>query len=202
MDLNPFSPIGITGDTARFLDVFLLHCLLKESPDDNSEEAVANARNQHSVAERGRDPALRLVRGIDHPSVVDWGAEIVRECEIIATALDDAHGTSEYAMATQNAARALEDPAGTLSARMLGEMQAQHDCSYFGFIMARSQQYRREMLEQPVSELISARFSRMAADSVARQHEIESADTVPFELFRRQYISQDTTGQILARQQG
>src|SRR5438876_520912 len=28
MDLDPFSPIGITADTIRFLDIFLLHCLL------------------------------------------------------------------------------------------------------------------------------------------------------------------------------
>jgi glutamate--cysteine ligase len=202
MDLNPFSPIGITSDTARFLDVFLLHCLLKESPDDNSEEAVANARNQHSVAERGRDPGLRLVRGIDNPCVVDWGAEIVQECEIIASALDDAHGTNAYSLATRSAAHALNDPASTLSACMLDEMQAQHGSSYFGFIMARSQKYRQEMLENPISDLMSARFSRMATDSVARQHEIESGDAVPFELFRRQYISQDTTGRILARQQG
>ena len=60
MDLDPFSPIGIDADTARFLDVFLLHCLLTHSPDDNDDEIVANARNQHSVAERGRDPGLRL----------------------------------------------------------------------------------------------------------------------------------------------
>ena len=56
MDLNPFSPIGIDSETACFLDVFLLHCLLTESPDDSTEESLANARNQHSVAERGRDP--------------------------------------------------------------------------------------------------------------------------------------------------
>ncbi len=202
MDLNPFSPIGITADTARFLDVFLLHCLLRESPDDNSEETVANARNQHSVAERGRDPGLRLIRGIHNPSVVDWGAEIVQECEIIAAALDDAHRTNAYSQATQDAARALHDPANTLSARMLDEMQARHACSYFAFIMAHSQAYRREMLEKPVSELMSARFAHMATESIATQHQIESADTMPFELFRRQYISQDATRQILARQQG
>eukprot|EP01136_Pigoraptor_vietnamica_P040498 Opistho-1_new@12471 len=32
MDLNPFEPIGIGASTLRFLDVFLLHCLLTDSP--------------------------------------------------------------------------------------------------------------------------------------------------------------------------
>src|SRR4029453_16433737 len=38
MDLDPFSPIGIAVETARFLDAFLLHCLLAESPPDSPEE--------------------------------------------------------------------------------------------------------------------------------------------------------------------
>jgi glutamate--cysteine ligase len=85
---------------------------------------------------------------------------------------------------------------------MLSEMADRHSNSYFGFVMARSQQYRQQLLEQPLSDLLTARFSRMASESMAKQHEIESTDTMPFELFRRQYISQDMTGAILERQQG
>ena len=40
MDLDPFEPLGISAATARFLDVFLLHCLLTDSPPD-SPEAVS-----------------------------------------------------------------------------------------------------------------------------------------------------------------
>lgn len=202
VDLNPFSPVGITEDTSRFLDVFLLHCLLTDSPDDSTEEIVANARNQHAVAERGRDPGLRLIRGVDYPGVGEWGAEIISECENIADALDKANGTQAYGTAVENAARALGDPAGTLSAQILSEMRDRHSNSYFGFVMARSQQYRQQLLDQPLSDLLTARFARMATDSISKQQEIESADTMPFELFRRQYISQDMTGAILARQQG
>jgi glutamate--cysteine ligase len=201
MDLDPFSPIGISDQTARFLDVFLLHCLLKDSPDDNSEEVVANARNQHSVAERGREPDLRLIRGADHPRLVDWGSEIVRECLAIAGALDEANNSRAYSMALENAAAALHDPARTLSAQMLGEMHADHGDSYFNFVMARSRLYRQQLLEQPLPDILAARFSRMASDSLTRQRDIEATDTMPFELFRRQYTSQDMTGEILARRQ-
>lgn len=201
MDLDPFSPIGISDQTARFLDVFLLHCLLKESPNDNSDEVVANARNQHSVAERGRDPNLRLIRGAEHPRLADWGTEIVRESLMIARALDEANATDAYSTALENAAAALRDPSLTLSARMLGEMRADHGDNYFNFVMARSRQYREQLLEQPLPDILAARFSRMATDSLARQRDIEAADAMPFELFRRQYVSQDMTGDILARLQ-
>src|SRR5207247_3020408 len=41
MDLDPFVPIGIKAQTLRFLDVFLLHCLLADSPDDTPQEIAA-----------------------------------------------------------------------------------------------------------------------------------------------------------------
>jgi glutamate--cysteine ligase len=201
MDLDPFSPIGISDQTARFLDVFLLHCLLKESPDDNSEEVVANARNQHSVAERGRDPGLRLIRGADHPRLADWGTDIIRECLPIARALDQANATRAYSTALEQASAALHDPSLTLSAQMLAEMRANHGDNYFGFIIERSQQYRQQLLEQPLPDILAARFFRMATDSLARQRDIEAADAMPFELFRRQYVSHEMTDAILAGRQ-
>ena len=39
-------------DAPRFLDVFLLHCLLRDSPPDTPDEIVALARNQHRCAAR------------------------------------------------------------------------------------------------------------------------------------------------------
>jgi glutamate--cysteine ligase len=52
MDLDPFEPVGINAATMRFLDVFLLHCLLADSPPDTPEEIAALGRNQHRTAAR------------------------------------------------------------------------------------------------------------------------------------------------------
>jgi glutamate--cysteine ligase len=61
MDLNPFEPIGIDAMTLRFLDVFLLHCLLADSPPDTPSEIRELAQNQHLTAARGRQVlVLRL----------------------------------------------------------------------------------------------------------------------------------------------
>ena len=60
LDVDPYSPIGIDAGTMRFLDMFLLHCLLGESPPDTPEEIATIAHNQYRVAERGREPGLRL----------------------------------------------------------------------------------------------------------------------------------------------
>ena len=60
MDLDPFAPLGITAPTMRLLDLFLLHCLLSDSPNDTPEELQAVARNKLFVAQRGREPGLLL----------------------------------------------------------------------------------------------------------------------------------------------
>jgi gamma-glutamylcysteine synthetase len=52
MDLDPFEAVGISAQTMRFLDVFLLHCLLQDSPPDTPDEIRAIGRNQHTVAAR------------------------------------------------------------------------------------------------------------------------------------------------------
>ena len=44
MDLDPFEPVGIGASTMSFLDVFLMHCLLKHSPPDTPQE-IAEIRN-------------------------------------------------------------------------------------------------------------------------------------------------------------
>ncbi|HNY47557.1 MAG TPA: glutamate--cysteine ligase, partial [Casimicrobium sp.] len=56
MDLDPFVAVGITAATMRFIDVFLLHCLLADSPPDTPAEIAALARNQHRTAASGREP--------------------------------------------------------------------------------------------------------------------------------------------------
>ena len=62
VDINPFLPAGIGLEQMRLLDIFLLHCLLADSPPDSPQEIAAMARNQRRIAERGRDPQLRLHR--------------------------------------------------------------------------------------------------------------------------------------------
>ena len=77
MDLDPFMPIGIAAPTARFLDMFLLHCLLAESPPDTPQEIAALVRNQERVCAAGREPGLRLERGDRKVALTDWSGQIL-----------------------------------------------------------------------------------------------------------------------------
>jgi glutamate--cysteine ligase len=191
MDNDPFSPIGIAPGTIRFLDIFLLHCLLRDSPPDSPEEIAEIARRQHHVAERGRDPDLRLESKGQKRALAEWGRSLFGEFEPIAAALDDAHHSDAYQSALSAASAALADPASTRSARMLEEMGRTYDNSYVGFALAQSLHHRHALLDLPMAADVQARYARIAADSIAAQRRIEAADSVPFETYRQQYLSRD-----------
>ncbi|MFL6565080.1 MAG: glutamate--cysteine ligase, partial [Burkholderiales bacterium] len=110
MDLDPFSPIGITAATCRFLDVFLLYCLLGESPPDTPAEIAAITRNQDRVAARGREPGLTLSRGGQEVPLEAWGREILALCEPVAAKLDSQLGGIAYRDAVKAAFSALDNP--------------------------------------------------------------------------------------------
>src|SRR5258707_10178762 len=88
MDLDPFCPIGITPQTCRFLDIFLLQCLLADSPPDTPREIAEVGRNQQTVALRGREPGLALERNGRRAHLLDWAKEVMAQCEPIADAID------------------------------------------------------------------------------------------------------------------
>jgi glutamate--cysteine ligase len=194
LDLDPFEPIGITGETMRFIDVFLLHCLLSDSPPDSPEEIARLGRNQHRVAARGREPGLRLERGDAEPTLTDWGHELVAQCAPIAAALDAAHGGSLYGDAVRAAALALDNPDSLASARVLAAMQKDFSGSFIGFTGARSAATRSELLAQPLAEAKLERFAEMSAQSVVEQKAIEAADTMPFDIYLTQYLSPGRLG--------
>ncbi|RZI83408.1 MAG: glutamate--cysteine ligase [Rubrivivax sp.] len=188
MDLNPFLPVGIDEATARFLDVFLLHCLVHDSPPDTPQEIAELARNQQRTAAQGREPGLSLERQGKEVLLMDWAREVIEECEPIAAALDAAHGGTSHGEAWQAAAQALRNPETLPSARVLEAMRQDHGNAYIDFVLTRSAQTKHSLLEMPWSADLQAHFERLAQTSIDEQARIETMDSMPFEIYRRAYL--------------
>jgi len=189
MDLDPFFPVGIVASTMRLLDVFLLHCLLCDSPPDTPQELSAIIGNKQRVASRGREPGLRLTRESEEVPLAEWGGEVLAECEQIATALDAATGSNLHRDALSAAVALLDDPASTPSARVLQAMARDHNNSYVQFALAQSRAHRDAIMKLPLSEEVANRFALQAQESIVEQRRIEAADAVPFETYRQQYLA-------------
>jgi glutamate--cysteine ligase len=189
MDLDPFVPVGIKAQTMRFLDVFLLHCLLADSPPDTPAEIAALGRNQHKTAAFGREPGLMLERDGREVKLTEWGAEIVEACKPIAEQLDAVHATTDYSDALRSALALLAEPELLPSARVLEAMARDHDNSFLRFVQAQSEQTKQKMLKLPFPGGVASKMEAQVRESLAEQAAVEAADSIPFEVFRQQYIS-------------
>ncbi len=194
LDVNPFYPVGIEADTMRFLDVFLLHCLLRDSPPDTPQEIKAIVRNQRLVAESGRDPGLVLDRAGEPVRPADWAGELLGEFEPIAALLDEAHGGARYRDILAAMGRALRDPATLPSARVLEQTERAHGKSFPDFVLAHSRRHREDILSRLFPPQLEASYAALASESLAKQRRMEAADDVPFETYRRRYLEQDLLG--------
>lgn len=147
------------------------------------------SRNQHRVAERGREPGLLLERGSQQVALKDWGLEMVQALQPIAAQLDAAHATQDYSRAVADAVCALQDPQLLPSAQVLQAMTEQFGGSFRAFALAQSAKTKAQVLATPLTAQQQATFVQQSRDSVAAQKAIEAADTQPFDEYLRDYLA-------------
>ncbi len=191
MDLDPFEPLGISAQTARFLDIFLLHCLLSESPQDTPAEIAALARNQHHTATHGREPGLKLERNNLRQPLDDWAAELMADFQPIAEALDAVNGGEAYQAALHAVRQMSKNPDQLPSARVISAIKANPGGGHNSFTDERSTATREILTSLPWSEEAEQRHRAMAEKSLADQQNLEAMDSMPFELYRQQYLAPD-----------
>ena len=187
IDLNPFLPVGIDAAQIRFLDTFLLHCLLSESPPDSRTESARLIDNQLTVVERGRAPDATLMRSDQQISITEWATSLLDECGDIASLLDEAHAGSAYREAWHQQRDRVADPALTPSARILAAMR-EKDVPFFRFAMDRSIAHRDQFLAEPMDQGMRTRFEQLAQQSLTDQLVIEANDVLDFDSFLASYL--------------
>lgn len=190
VDINPLEPLGVTTSQLRFLEAFLLFCLLAESPPLDAEERQMIDDNQMAVALTGRDPALVLQRRSD-PSLLlrRWAEDLLGRLQSICELLDCGEADRPYAAALAEQREVLADPDRTPSARILAGMRASGE-NFFRYARRWSERHRDALLSEPLAEERVRFFTEAAERSLREQAEIEAADQAPFDEFLRDYLAQ------------
>ena len=184
LDLNPFLHVGIDESQMRFIDTFLLYCLLADSPADSEQESQLMSENQLAVVERGRQPELLLKRAKGSVSRERWSHEILDSCRPLAELLDGAHGGEGYIQSWEEQVRKVDDPTLTPSARILDLITSQR-IPFFRFTMNQSLAHKGYFDEHPLRDQTLAKYRAQAETSLAEQQLIENADTDRIRRFSR-----------------
>ncbi|MEZ5569606.1 MAG: glutamate--cysteine ligase [Halioglobus sp.] len=189
IDVNPFTPVGLDAQQIRFLDTFLLYCLLQDSPPCDDSQQAEQAANLDAVVTRGREPGLRLNCDAAEISLVEWAGELLSEMQAVATLFDDAFSVSTYSEALQEQRARVADPELTPSARILREMREQA-LPFFRLAMGYSEQWAAFFHERSLNAETQAAFVAEAHRSLAAQADVERADTLAFPEFLSNYFAQ------------
>ncbi|WP_426106543.1 glutamate--cysteine ligase [Massilia sp. TSP1-1-2] len=182
LDVDPFEPIGISVETGRFMDAFLLFCALDDSPAIDADESRIHARNFSRTVKEGRRPGLTLTRSGEEITLQAWAGELLARIAPVAALLDEQHnedGVHAASMAAQ--AAKIANPALTPSARVLAEVRELGSSAAFG--LRQSELHAAYFRESPLMSAEVAMFDEMAAASLAEQAAIEKAPGGSFDDF-------------------
>jgi glutamate--cysteine ligase len=77
---------------------------------------------------------------------------------------------------------------------VLAAMAQDFDNSFVQFARAQSEKTHLELEKLPLSDEQLDRFTAMTEASIQAQKQIEASDTMPFEIYRQQYVSAERLG--------
>lgn len=186
LDVNPFSPIGIEATQVRFLDLFLLYCLLTQSPKSEASEEARLSANLKAVVLEGRKPGLELLTADGSRSLKSWLEELFDALQPLAVLLDGE--ATDYQVALAHWRKAVEDPNLTLSGQVLQNVINKGQ-DHGQWVMTLAQQYYQFFVDYPLSSETIAQYQAEASSSLNKQAELEAAQhSVSFDDYLEDYF--------------
>ena len=182
LDVNAYHPLGVDEVQLRFLEAWMLTCLLADSPPLSDAEQLAHNQNLLDVAHRGREPGLELNRDGEPERLYDWGQAVLNAMLPVTEALDRLHGGNDYEDALDEQLHKILQPNLTPSARMLHEMRDNGE-GFYDFAHRLSLQHHRFFSSRELSGERASEFDQSVRQSFEDQAAIESQQQEDFDVF-------------------
>jgi glutamate--cysteine ligase len=188
LDVNAFDPHGVNEEQLYFLEIFVLFCLLQDSPVLKASEKTEIDMNLIQVAHTGRQPNLKLACCDREVTLKSWATELCDQMRGISELLDQVNACTSYTDSLSQQVESINDPELTPSAKMLAEMRS-HNEGFFHFAKRMSLQHYEYFKSHKLSVERQQLFEQAAKQSLQKQYEIESSDTINFDEFLQQYFT-------------
>lgn len=187
LDLDPFSPVGVNEAQVDFLDLFLLDCLLSESPQIDDAECSMLDDNYKDVVARGRDRELRLCRDGGRTPIGEAATALLDGLEPLAEMLDGWNGGDVYRKALSAQRGILSGDSQVPSARVIDAMQAS-GMGHRDWSMDMALRHQSTLRQEGMEASVHAEFTAASKDSLAEQKRMEASDTLGFSDFLEHYL--------------
>lgn len=187
LDLDPFSPVGLTAPQVDFLDLFLLGCLLHESPRIEDLECSRLDDNYKDVVNLGRASDLTLDWDGQSVALPDAARKVIGELEPLAELLDSWQQGNRYRNALTVQQQKLLNPELLPSQRVLDAM-AEAGQGHREWTLAMSRKHQESLRTARPSASILATYEQMARDSLIEQSRMEAEPQPDFAVFLEDYL--------------
>lgn len=184
LDVDPFDPLGLKPDSARFMEVFLLACLAWG--EDNPGREKINKHNRTVAIRYGRQPGVKLMRGSSSLSLRHWLDECLDDCALIAVQLDRAHGGNRYARAVQTQRNKWSAPETLPSQRV---MDAGLDGGYHDWALGLAARYTQAFTHDSLSAAAANNLSRLTRNSFEQAAALPAASESEVEAYVQDYFA-------------
>ena len=189
IDVNPFVPMGIDKKQILFLDIFLLFCLLRESPIIKPKEQEYLDSNFDTVVNNGREPNLTLETKSGPKPFRQLASELLEEIKPVASLMSDVTSDKEYLGSLDDQVEKIENVERTPSHRILSEMQS-NNLTFFELALSYSQKWASRSLKNKISKESFERLTLESSQSIQVQKKIEREDKTSFKQYLDSYYSQ------------
>ncbi|MFB6435021.1 MAG: glutamate--cysteine ligase [Candidatus Malihini olakiniferum] len=183
LDINPFTPSGVSAEQVRFLDLFLIWCALADGAEMNSAELQSTRKNWNRIILEGRKPGL-LTAGMGcetrQQPLAEVGHALFPDLRRVAKVLDREHEKPYYQQVCDKLSIGFDKPENTFSGRLLPLLKAQGCCN-FGLTLAES--YREQLSQEPLTVLTEAQFIAESERAWQKQRTLEAKDTLSFDAY-------------------
>lgn len=179
LDINPFSAVGVDETQIRFLDLFLIWCVLADAPEMDSKELDCSRKNWNRVILEGRKPGqvIGIGCGSEMKPLVEVGQQLFKDLIRVAEVLDTCCD-SKYQEVCHQFLTMFEDPTQTYSALVLDKMLAQ---GIGGFGLELADKYFEQLISEPYEVITEAQFDEARKASEEKQSMMEAQSDESFE---------------------
>ncbi len=188
LDLNPFSPYGVSIDQLRFMEVLFVYCLLADDRLIDRKEREEIDINEYEVSHHGRKEDLYLRNNGRSVPLRVMAKDIFGGLQEVAECMDNGDSNPGYMQAINRHYPSVENIENTYSARMLETMR-NDKVSYYQYIEALGKDYSQYFAHSGKCETVSCVISDEVERSILRQKEMEENDEKDFDSFLKDYFS-------------
>ena len=189
LDVNPFSPIGITAQQIRFLDLLVTWMALSDSDPMDDCELGCWRDNWRKVVTEGRKPELMLQIGChgEQLTLQQWAKRVFADLKLVAELMDSAKGGTEYQAVCHELERWIDQPELTLSAQVLAKTKELGGLGKVG--SALGVQHCATNTEHKYKFYSEESMLQEAERSRIKQREMEQGDSESFDQFLAHYFA-------------